>query len=48
MLTLVRKLVRPGPGPLELLRAPVGETRPGPVPPRRDTGLPRCGAGAAN
>ena len=45
-LALVRKLLRPAPSPLELLRAPVGETSPGPAATRRAGGLPRCGAAA--
>ena len=43
-LALVRKLLRPAPSPLELLRAPVGETSPAPAKPRRPAGLQRCGA----
>ena len=43
-LVLVRKLARPAPSPLELLRAPVGETS-APAATRR-AGLPRCGAAA--
>ena len=39
-------LVAQAPSPLELLRAPVGETSPATT--RRAGGLPRCGAGAAN
>ena len=42
-LALVRKLLRPAPSPLELLRAPVGETS-APAATRRAGGLPRCGA----
>ena len=42
-LALVRKLLRPAPSPLELLRAPVGETSPAPAATRR-AGLPLCGA----
>ena len=45
-LAVVRRLLRPAPSPLELLRAPVGETSPATT--RRAGGLPRCGAGAAN
>jgi len=45
-LALVRKLLRPAPSPLELLRAPVGETSPAPAATRRAGGLPRCGAAA--
>ena len=47
-LVLVRKLARPAPSPLELLRAPVSETSPAPATPRRDAGLPLCGAGVEN
>ena len=47
-LALVRKLLRPAPSPLELLRAPVGETSPSTAATRRAGGLPRCGAGVAN
>jgi hypothetical protein len=43
-LAAVRRLLRPAPSPLELLRAPVGETSP--ATPRRAGGLPRCGAAA--
>ena len=43
-LVLVRKLARPAPSPLELLRAPIGESRPAPAA-RRDAGLPLCGSG---
>ena len=43
-LVVVRKLVRPGPSPMEMLRAPVAETGPTPAKPRRDAGLPLCGA----
>ena len=45
-LALIRKLLRPAPSPLELLRAPVGETSPAPAATRRAGGLPRCGAAA--
>ena len=45
-LALIRKLLRPAPSPLELLRAPVGETSPGAAGGRRAGGLPRCGAAA--
>jgi hypothetical protein len=45
-LAVVRRLLRPAPSPLELLRAPVGETSPAPATPRRAGGLPRCGAAA--
>jgi hypothetical protein len=45
-LAAVRRLLRPAPSPLELLRAPVGETSPAPATPRRAGGLPRCGAAA--
>jgi hypothetical protein len=48
MLTLVRKLARPGPSPLELLRAPVAETNAAPATPRRDAGLPVSGVGIEN
>ena len=44
MLTLVRKLARPPLSPLALLGAPIAETSPTPAAPRRDAGLPRCGA----
>jgi hypothetical protein len=44
-LAVVRKLLRPAPSPLELLRAPVGETS-APAATRRAGGLPRCGAAA--
>ena len=48
-LAVVRRLLRPAPSPLELLRAPVGETSPAPAAPRRAGGLQRCGAaGVAN
>ena len=47
-LAVVRRLLRPAPSPLELLRAPVGETSPAPAKPRRDAGLPQCGAGVEN
>ena len=42
-LAVVRRLLRPAPSPLELLRAPVGETSPAPAATRR-AGLPLCGA----
>ena len=45
-LALIRKLLRPAPSPLELLRAPVGETSPAPAATRRAGGLPRCSAAA--
>jgi hypothetical protein len=45
-LAVVRRLLRPAPSPLELLRAPVGETSPGAAGGRRAGGLPRCGAAA--
>jgi hypothetical protein len=48
MLVLVRKLLRPPVSPLALLGAPVGETSPAPAKPRRDAGLPQCGAGVEN
>jgi hypothetical protein len=47
-LALVRRLLRPAPSPLELLRAPVGETSPGAAGARRAGGLQRCGAGVEN
>ena len=47
-LAVVRRLLRPAPSPLELLRAPVSETSPAPATPRRDAGLPLCGAGVEN
>jgi hypothetical protein len=43
-LAVVRRLLRPAPSPLELLRAPVGETSPSTATTRRAGGLPRCGA----
>jgi hypothetical protein len=45
-LALIRKLLRPAPSPLELLRAPVGETSPSTAATRHAGGLPRCGAAA--
>ena len=45
-LAVVRRLLRPAPSPLELLRAPVGETS-APATTRRTGGLQRCGAAAA-
>ena len=45
-LAVVRRLLRPAPSPLELLRAPVAEASPAPAAPRRAGGLPRCGAAA--
>ena len=45
-LEVVRRLLRPAPSPLELLRAPVGETSPSTAATRRAGGLPRCGAAA--
>jgi hypothetical protein len=45
-LAVVRKLLRPAPSPLELLRAPVGETSPGAAGGRRAGGLSVCGAAA--
>ena len=48
MLTLVRKLARPPLSPLALLGTPIGETNPTPSTPRRDAGLPVCGAGVEN
>jgi hypothetical protein len=47
-LAVVRRLLRPAPSPLELLRAPVGETSPGAAGGRRAGGLQRCGAGVEN
>jgi hypothetical protein len=47
-LVVVRKLVRPPLSPLELLRAPIGESRPTPATPRRDAGLPVSGVGIEN
>jgi hypothetical protein len=47
-LAVVRRLLRPAPSPLELLRAPIGETSPAAAKPRRDVGLPLCGAGVEN
>jgi hypothetical protein len=44
-LALVRKLLRPAPSPVEMLRAPVGETSPAAAT-RRAGGLQRCGAAA--
>jgi hypothetical protein len=43
-LAVVRRLLRPAPSPLELLRAPVGETSPALA--RRAAGPQLCGAGA--
>jgi hypothetical protein len=43
-LATARRLLKPGPSPLELLRG-VAETSPAPPAPRRDAGLPLCGAG---
>jgi hypothetical protein len=40
--------LRPAPSPLELLRAPVGETSPSTAATRRAGGLPLCGAGVEN
>jgi hypothetical protein len=48
MLTLVRKLAWPPLSPLALLGTPIGETSPAPATPRRDAGLPLCGAGVEN
>jgi hypothetical protein len=48
MLTLVRKLARPPLSPLALLGTPVAETNAAPATPRRDAGLPLCGAGVQN
>ena len=45
-LALIRKLLRPAPSPLELLRAPVAAASPAPAATRRAGGLPRCGAAA--
>ena len=42
-LAVVRRLLRPAPSPLELLRSPVGETS-APTTTRRAGGLPLCGA----
>jgi hypothetical protein len=47
-LALVRRLLRPSPSPLELLRAPVGEASPGAAGARRAGGLPLCGVGVEN
>ena len=47
-LAVVRRLLRPAPSPLELLRAPVAEASPAPATPRRDAGLPLCGSGVEN
>ena len=47
-LAVVRRLLRPAPSPLELLRAPVGETSPSTAATRRAGGLPLCGAGVEN
>jgi hypothetical protein len=47
-LAVVRRLLRPAPSPLELLRAPVGETSAPAAKPRRDAGLPLCGTGVEN
>jgi hypothetical protein len=48
MLPLIRKLVRPAPSPVEMLRSPVPETNPIPATPRRDAGLPVSGVGIEN
>jgi hypothetical protein len=45
-LALIRKLLRPTPSPVEMLRSPVAETSPAPATTRRAGGLPRCGAAA--
>ena len=45
-LAVVRRLLRPAPSPLELLRAPVGETSPSTAATRRAGGLPRRAAAA--
>ena len=45
-LAVVRRLLRPPPSPLELLRAPVGETSPAAAATRHAGGLQRCGAAA--
>jgi hypothetical protein len=47
-LAVVRRLLRPAPSPLELLRAPVSETSAPAAKPRRDAGLPLCGTGVEN
>jgi hypothetical protein len=47
-LAVVRKLLRPTPSPLELLRAPVGETSPSTAATRRAGGPQLCGAGVEN
>ena len=45
-LALIRKLLRPTPCPVEMLRSPVAETSPAPATTRRAGGLPLCGAAA--
>ena len=47
-LALIRKLLRPAPSPVEMLRSPVPETNPIPATPRRDAGLPVSGVGVQN
>jgi hypothetical protein len=47
-LAVVRRLLRPAPSPVEMLRSPVAETSPAPATPRRAGGLPLCGAGVEN
>jgi hypothetical protein len=47
-LAVVRKLLRPAPSPLELLRASVGETSPTSAAARRAAGPQLCGAGVEN
>ena len=47
-LTVVRKLLKPSPSPLELLRVPVGETKAASSQFRREAGLQLCGIGQEN
>ena len=42
-LALIRKLLRPAPSPVEMLRSPVAETSTAPATTRRAGGLPLCG-----
>jgi hypothetical protein len=45
-LAVVRRLLRPAPSPVEMLRSPVAETSPALSTTRRTGGLPLCGAAA--
>ena len=45
-LAVVRRLLRPAPSPVEMLRSPVAETSPAAAGTRRAGGLPVCGAAA--